>query len=76
MNEYTITNCLCFNKENEHNCSAETLGCYCQDNHKCPIRLTYEVTQDNKFEIEYLDAKSPKYDIYINNLIDIAKEEK
>lgn len=79
MNQYVIKNCPCFDDENEKNCIAEdkTLSRYCQDNANCPIRKTYEVLQGSDyFGVEYLDTWSPEYDIHINSLIDIAKEEK
>lgn len=72
--EIVLTKCICFNGEDERNCEAETLGAFCQDNHSCPIRKTWEATRDdNWYGAQWLEDT---YDGHINAQCDKQREDR
>lgn len=55
--KYIISNCPCYTYPYKfYNCSANCLGYMCEDNQDCPIRQTYEDTNDETiFTIEEVE---------------------
>ena len=53
---FIIKNCPCYKKydNSNMNCIAEPLGYWCQENKDCPIRITFVVTLDENFEVEWV----------------------